>query len=80
MCGTVGKMVFGLALVFAGLWLLVPFGKDVPFIGSFSGISWEPFVTVFLGALPVFLILIGILIAWIEWEEYKIEKPRKKKR
>ena len=26
------------------------------------------------GAIPLFLILLGVFIAWLEWDEWKIEK------
>jgi hypothetical protein len=37
---------------------------------------WE----VIKGVVPAFLVFIGAILVWIEWEELKIEKPTKKRR
>jgi hypothetical protein len=31
-------------------------------------------LTVLNGAIPLFVILLGIFIAWLEWDEWKIER------
>jgi len=31
-------------------------------------------ITVLNGAIPLFVILLGIFIAWLEWDEWKIER------
>ena len=69
----VGKIIIGLILVIVGLWSLVPL--------SWGGLGfyvqlWE----VIKGVVPAFLIFIGAIMVWIEWEELKIEKPTKRKR
>ena len=35
-------------------------------------------ITVLNGAIPLFLILLGVFIAWLEWDEWKIEKELEK--
>ena len=69
----IGKIILGLILVIVGLWAIIPL--------SWSGLGlyvqlWE----VVKGIVPVFLIFIGAILVWIEWEELKIEKPPKRKR
>ncbi len=35
-------------------------------------------LTVLNGAIPLFVILLGVFIAWLEWDEWKIEKELEK--
>ena len=69
----IGKIILGLILVIVGLWALLPL--------SWNGLGfyiqlWE----VVKGVIPVFLIFIGAILVWIEWEELKIEKPAKRRK
>jgi hypothetical protein len=36
--------------------------------------AWRDVLTVLNGGLPLLFILIGIFIAWLEWDEWKIER------
>lgn len=84
MCGSVCKILIGLALLAAGIWMLIPQDlvnlTDITYIGGYAGVAWDAFLTVLLGTVPVLLILFGLLLVWIESEELKIQKPKKKKR
>jgi hypothetical protein len=69
----IGKIILGLILVIIGLWAIMPL--------SWNGLGlyvqlWE----VIKGIVPIFLIFIGAILVWIEWEELKIEKPPRRKR
>lgn len=74
------KLIIGLILVFVGLALLVPSGwvpeqleefNEMRNVGDFN-LDWSSqFVTVLQGSIPPFLVLIGILVVWIEYEELK---------
>lgn len=74
------KLIFGLILILFGLWLLVPVGA--PILGvvkpaswsTIGGISldwWSEFKTIVKGIIPPIVIVLGILIVWIEGEEFK---------
>lgn len=66
------KIILGLVLVIIGLWLLIPV--------TWGGREWWPqFVSVIIGVLPIFLIFIGAILVWIESEELKIERPKRKR-
>jgi hypothetical protein len=69
----IGKIIIGLILVIVGLWSIMP-------IGWGGGGAWDNLLFVLIGIIPAFLVFIGAIIIWIEWEELKIEKPTKKKR
>jgi membrane-bound ClpP family serine protease len=63
------KIIGGIVLVLIGLWLLIPqYGLNL----------WTYLWNLILGFVPIFLVIIGILIIWIESEELKFEKPKKK--
>lgn len=79
MCGAICKIIAGLALALIGLYMLVPL-RSICSGCVYSGVALSAFVTVLLGAIPVFLILIGLLLVWIESEELKTEKEFKRKR
>jgi hypothetical protein len=61
------KMVIGLLIALAGFYWYY----EVP-------AYFQALETVFYGSFGVILILFGLLVAWIEWEDYKWEKEEKK--
>lgn len=66
------KIILGIVLVIIGLWLLIPI--------SWGGREWWPqLVSVIIGVLPIFLIFIGAILVWIESEELKIERPKRRR-
>jgi hypothetical protein len=69
----IGKILIGIVLVIVGLWAIVPV--------SWSGLGlWNELWTVIKGVVPAFLVFIGAVLVWIESEELKISKPKKKRR
>ena len=69
----IGKVIIGLILVIVGLWALIPY--------SWGGLNTiESLIYVLEGIIPAFLIFIGVILVWIEWEEMKIEKPARKRK
>ena len=69
----IGKIIIGLILVIVGIWALLPL--DLGGLGL-----WGELLFVIEGIVPAFLIFIGAILVWIEWEELKIEKPSRKRR
>ncbi len=73
MCkGPVAKLIIGLLLIAAGIYAIVPLPVKICNIPA--GFTWNAFVTVITGAIPVAIVLLGALIVWIEIEEIKIER------
>lgn len=78
------KTIGGLILIIIGLGLFVD--SVVPIItplwkgtGPFLGIDWlANFITMLTGVIPIFLILIGIFVVWLELDEMKAEKELKR--
>jgi hypothetical protein len=76
--GAALKVLIGLVLLVIGLGL---FSDSVsPFLpGILHQIPWlDNFVIVLTGVIPIFLILLGLLIVWLEVDEIKMEKELKK--
>ena len=71
-----GKVVLGIVLFLAGLWLLIP---GISLYGYNSGVWFQDFLTLLKGSIPIFLVFIGFILVWIEIEEMKTSKPSKKK-
>ena len=71
---TAAKVVLGLILVIIGLCLFV----DSAFMG-WTTIDWlRNFITVLTGVIPIFLIIIGLFVVWLEVDELKAQKELSK--
>lgn len=88
--GAIGKLAIGLLLVIASGWWILR-AKALPYyLENYFGITVEQgtaradFLTVLNGALPPLILLIGVFIVWLEYDEWKIErelaKAEKKRR
>jgi hypothetical protein len=69
----IGKIILGLIFVIVGIWAIIPLSWNG--LGLYMNL-WE----VLKGVLPAFLVFIGAILVWIEWEELKIEKPPRRRR
>lgn len=69
----IAKIILGIILVIVGIWALIPI--------DWSGLGlYVQLYEVIKGVVPAFIIFIGAILVWIEWEELKIEKPTKKRK
>ncbi len=79
--GPVGKLVIGLVFIALGLAalggdVLRTYGVSIPLASL-----WLPaLIIVVAGTLPAFLILVGLFVVWIELEELKSGRAKRKKR
>lgn len=68
----IGKVLVGIVFVIIGLWSIAPL--------SWNGLGlWDELWTVVKGIVPVFLIFIGGILVWIEAEEMKLAKPKRRR-
>ena len=68
-----GKILVGIILVIIGLWAIIPY--------RWGGLGlWEELWTVVKGIIPAVIIFIGAILVWIESEELKVSRPRRKRR
>ena len=70
------KAIIGIIILLIGLGLFV----DSAYNNALTGIEihWlENFIIVLTGIIPIFLILVGLFIIWLEVDELKAEKEFK---
>lgn len=69
------KIIIGLILVLIGLGLFVDSVYPLSGVKGTLGIDWlGNFIVVLTGTIPIFLILIGLFIVWLEADELKTAK------
>jgi hypothetical protein len=67
------KLIIGLIIFAAGIYWYLPPGT------SWTGAAaLDALKTVFIGVFGLFLIILGFIIAWIEYEDLKWEAKEKK--
>jgi len=78
MSGSLIKIIIGVILVVVGVWWIVQGSsymqplKDSGFVTSRPALA--DLITLVNGGIPPFIILIGLLIIWLEWDSFKIQK------
>jgi hypothetical protein len=76
--GAAAKVVIGLILLVIGFGLFAD-SPGLSFWKSVTGIDWlGSFITLLAGLIPIFLILLGLLVVWLEVDEMKMEKELKR--
>ena len=83
----IAKMIIGVLLIIAGIyWIL--YGPDAtkinaaiaPYlarIGAAAKATWNDLILLLNGGIPPLLVLLGIFIVWLEWDEWRIERELK---
>jgi hypothetical protein len=78
------KLIIGLLIFVAGIYWYVAEVLGMPGVGAFllgvGGSTFHAFLTVFAGLFGAFLIFLGLIIAWIEYEDLKWESKEKKEK
>lgn len=75
------KIIIGLILIVIGLGLFVD--SVIPIMGVLGtfGIDWlRNFITVLTGVIPIFLIIVGLFVVWLEMDELRAQKELKKEK
>lgn len=72
------KMALGLLVAAAGVYWYAADLLGMPAFSVFGEYSFESLKTVFFGVFGIFLVLFGLLVAWIEYEDLKWEREEKK--
>jgi len=76
----IGKVILGIVLLIVGLWLILPTSWCQSLSSDFRCLGWwQELVDVAQGLLPALLIFIGALLVWIETEEMRLERPKRKR-
>ena len=80
------KMIIGIIIFLAGIYWYVagsPYLKAPgiqQFVPTTIGSTFQAFLVVFFGLFGLFLIFLGLVIAWIEYEDLKWSSGQKRKR
>lgn len=70
------KLIIGLLIFAAGIYWYI--GTGIP---TWTGdVALQALKTVFIGVFGLFLIFLGLIIAWIEYEDLKWEAKEKKEK
>jgi hypothetical protein len=74
------KLIIGLLIFVAGIYWYVAEILGMPGVAVILGVTstFQAFLTVFAGLFGLFLIFLGLIIAWIEYEDLKWEMKEKK--
>lgn len=71
------KIFLSVVFLIAGIWLLlpeIPIIKPASSLMSFDLVWWPYLIQIIQGTIPIGLFLLGSLLLWIEYDEYKTEK------
>ena len=70
-----GKIIIGLIFIIIGLGLFVDSVTPISGGRGMFGIDWlKNFVVVVTGVVPIFLILVGLFVVWLEVDELKAQQ------
>ena len=69
------KLILGLIIFLIGIYWYLPGNAAAGFLGVHS--TWRAFLTVFAGVFGLFLLFLGLIVAWIEYEDIKWERKEK---
>jgi hypothetical protein len=72
------KLIIGLVILLAGLYWYAAGMFSLPGFGPLGANAVNALKTVFFGTFGLFLIFLGLIIAWIEYEDIKWEAREKK--
>ena len=71
------KLVIGLVILFAGIYWYAAGRFGLPLVNPLGAQAFGALKTVFLGTFGLFLIFLGLIVAWIEYEDIKWEAKEK---
>ncbi len=74
------KLVIGLLVFLAGVYWYAAGAFGLPGFGPLGANAWESLKTVFFGTFGLFLIFMGLIVAWIEYEDMKWEARERKEK
>ena len=78
MSGSLVKIIIGVVLVVVAVWWIFWGSSYIQPLKDWSFVTNRPaladLITLLNGGIPPFLALIGLLIVWLEWDSFKIQK------
>jgi len=78
MSGSLVKIIIGVVLVIVSIWWIIQGSSFIQPLKDASLVTNRPaladLITLLNGGVPPFVVLIGLLIVWLEWDNLKIQK------
>ena len=76
-----GKLILGIIFLIAGLWLVIPAAwlESLGICFNYCPGLWQELWFLIKAVVPIGLVVLGLLLIWIEAEEVKVSKPKRKK-
>ena len=71
------KMIVGIIIFLIGIYWYLPTSGLKHFVPLTVGSAFQAFLVVFFGLFGLVLIFVGLLVAWIEFEDMKWERREK---
>lgn len=82
--GSLVKIIIGVILIVVSIWWIVQGSSFLQPIKDSTIVTSRPaladLITILNGGIPPFLILIGLLIVWLEWDNIKMQKEMLEKK
>lgn len=75
--GAVAKFIIGIIIFLIGLYWYVPGTGLAQWVPVTIGSTFQAFLVVFFGLFGILLIFVGLVIAWIEYEDMKWARREK---
>lgn len=78
MSGSLVKIIVGVILIVVSVWWIVQGSTYINPLKNAGFVTGRPaladLITLLNGGLPPFVVLIGLLIVWLEWDSFKVQK------
>ncbi len=78
MSGSLLKIIIGAILVVVSVWWIAQGSSYIDPVKSSSLVTSRPaladLIVLANGGLPPFIALVGLLIVWLEWDSFKMQK------
>ncbi len=78
MSGSLVKIIVGVILIVVSIWWIIQGSSYIQPLKNSVLVTSRPaladLITVLNGSIPAFFTLIGLLIVWLEWDSFKIQK------
>ncbi len=76
----IAKMIVGIIVFLVGIYWYLPANWLKQFVPITVGSTFQAFLVVFFGLFGLLLIFVGIIVAWIEFEDMRWERREKQEK
>lgn len=84
MSGSLLKIIIGAILIVVSVWWIIQGSSYIQPLKDSNMVADRPaladLITLLNGGIPPFVALIGLLIVWLEWDSFKMQKELSKEK